>query len=174
MMLLQLYFAFLKMGFFSIGGGYVMLSLIEREIITKRGWLSLSEFVDVLAISEMTPGPFAINSATFIGYRLAGFWGSLAATVGVITPSIILVLLAATLLKRFYQNQWVQAAFTGLRPAVISLIAGAAILVIRTAISDLTSVAIALGTFALLVLTRLHPILILALSALARIIINLF
>ncbi|HZK24695.1 MAG TPA: chromate transporter [Oscillospiraceae bacterium] len=173
MILLQLYLAFLKMGFFSIGGGYVMLSLIETEIITIRGWLSLPEFVDILAISEMTPGPIAINSATFIGYRIAGFWGSAVATAGVITPSIILVLLAATFLKRFYQNQWVQAAFSGLRPAVIGLIAGAAIFVTRTALVDLPSVGIALGAFILLVFTRLHPILVLALSALAGILINL-
>lgn len=173
MIILQLYLAFMKMGFFSIGGGYVMLSLIEEEIIGTHGWLTLTEFVDILAISEMTPGPIAINSATFIGYRIAGFWGSAFATAGVITPSIILVLLAATLLKRFYQNHWVQAAFSGLRPAVIGLIAGAAIFITRTSLVDLPSFLIALAAFALLILTRLHPIFVLALSALAGIILNL-
>ncbi|NLZ39510.1 MAG: chromate transporter [Firmicutes bacterium] len=170
MILLQLYLAFAKMGFFSIGGGYVMLSLIENEIINARGWLTSAEFVDILAISEMTPGPIAINSATFIGYRVAGVMGSIIATIGVITPSILLVLLAATLFKRFYQNSWVQAAFSGLRPAVIGLIAGAAIFITRTALIDLPSIIIALGAFLLLILTRLHPIAVLAFSALAGVI----
>ncbi|NLZ93074.1 MAG: chromate transporter [Firmicutes bacterium] len=169
MILLQLYLAFVKMGFFSIGGGYVMLSLIEKEIINVRGWLTSAEFVDVLAISEMTPGPIAINSATFIGYRVAGVLGSAAATIGVITPSLLLVLLAATLLKRFYQNTWVQAVFSGLRPAVIGLIAGAAIFITRTTLINVPSVIIALGAFILLIFTRLHPILVLTLSALAGI-----
>ncbi|MCR3921161.1 MAG: chromate transporter [Firmicutes bacterium] len=174
MMILQLYLTFLKIGLFGIGGGYVMLSLIEREIIEVQGWLTLAEFVDILAIAEMTPGPISINAATFIGYTTAGFWGSAFATAGVITPSIILVLLVATLLKKFYQNKWVQAAFSGLRPAVISLIAGATIFVARTALIDISSILIALTAFALLVFTRLHPILVLLLSAVAGIFLNIY
>jgi chromate transporter len=173
LILLELYFAFLRIGLFSIGGGYVMLPLIQKEIIINQGWLTLTEFVDILAIAEMTPGPVAINSATFIGYSTAGFWGSFFATAGVVTPSIVLMILAATFLRHFYENRWVQAAFSGLRPAVIALISGAAIFVARAAIVDLPSILLGTAVFALLVFTRLHPILVLALSAVAGIIIYL-
>lgn len=173
MILVQLYIAFLKIGLFSIGGGYVMLPLIQREIIDAHAWLTLTEFVDILAIAEMTPGPVAINSATFIGYRIGGVLGSVFATAGVVTPSVILMILAATLLDRFYENRWVQAAFFGLRPAVIALIAGAAIFVARAAFVDIPSLLFGVAAFAILVFTRLHPILVLGLSALAGILIFL-
>lgn len=167
MILLQLYLAFLRIGLFSIGGGYVMLPLIQKEIIETHSWLSLAEFVDILAIAEMTPGPVAINSATFIGFRTGGFWGAVFATAGVVTPSVAFMLLAATILHHFYENRWVQAALSGLRPAVIALIAGAAIFVARAALVDIPSVLFGLVALALLVFTRLHPIFVLALAALA-------
>lgn len=170
MILLKLFFAFFKIGIFSIGGGYVMLPLIEKEIINTHGWLTLVEFVDIVAIAEMTPGPIAINSATYIGYRTAGYFGSAAATAGVVAPSLLLVLLAATILKRFYQNEWVQAGFSGLRPAVVALITGAAIFIGRTAITDLAAAIIAASALLLLLKTRLHPILVLVLAALGGII----
>ncbi|MDW7651097.1 MAG: chromate transporter [Bacillota bacterium] len=173
MIVLELYFAFLKIGLFSIGGGYVMLPLIQKEIIENQGWLSLTEFVDILAVAEMTPGPVAINSATFIGYSTGGFWGAAFATAGVVTPSIILIVLAVRLFNHFYENHWVQAAFTGLRPAVIALITGAAIFVAQTSVTDITSILLGAGAFTLLIYTQLHPILVLALSALAGIIIYL-
>ncbi|NLN06937.1 MAG: chromate transporter [Firmicutes bacterium] len=171
MILLQLFFAFFKIGIFSIGGGYVMLPLIEKEIITAHGWLTLAEFVDIVAIAEMTPGPIAINSATYIGYRTAGFFGSAVATAGVVTPSLLLVLLAATILKQIYRHEWVQAAFGGLRPAVVALIARAAIFIGQTSIQDLAAAAIAASALLLLLKTRLHPIMVLVLAALGGIII---
>jgi chromate transporter len=164
---LSLYAAFLKIGLFSIGGGYVMLPLIQREIIEVRGWLSLAEFLDILAVAEMTPGPVAINSATFIGYQTGGFWGAVFATAGVVTPSIVLMILAALFLKHFYENRWVQGVFSGLRPAAIALIAGAAIFVTRAAVADLTSAAFFAVALGLLLLTKLHPIVVLAMSAAA-------
>ncbi|EEG78951.1 chromate transporter [Dethiobacter alkaliphilus] len=173
MIILQLYMAFLKIGMFSIGGGYVMLPLIQKEIIENYGWLTQTEFVDIIAIAEMTPGPVAINSATFIGYQTAGIWGAAFATAGVVTPSLVLMVLAAKMINRFYENRWVQAAFGGLRPAVIALIAGAAIYVAGTAITDYISVIFGLAAFALLIFTKLHPIVVLAISAVAGIIIYL-
>jgi chromate transporter len=169
----ELYLAFLKIGMFSIGGGYVMLPLIQKEIIENHGWLTLSEFVDILAVAEMTPGPVAINSATFIGYRTGGFWGAALATAGVVTPSVILMILAGTLLHRYYENRWIKGAFIGLRPAVIALIAGAAIFVARTAITDVVSVLFFVAVLGMLLFTRLHPILVLALSAVAGILVYL-
>jgi chromate transporter len=158
---------------FSIGGGYVMLPLIQKEIIEAHGWLTLPEFVDILAIAEMTPGPIAINSATFIGFQTGGIWGAVLATAGVVTPSTVLMILAASILKRFYENSWVQAAFSGLRPAVIALIIGAAVFVGRAALVDTLSVVIGAVVFVLLVFTRLHPIIVLLLSAAAGIVLYL-
>ena len=173
MILLQLYFTFFKIGLFSIGGGYVMLPLIQREIIEAQGWLTLPEFVDILAIAEMTPGPIAINSATFIGFHTGGIPGAMLATAGVVTPSLIIMVLAASILKRFYENSWVQAAFRGLRPAVIALIIGAAIFVGRASFVDSLSVFIGAAVFVLLVFTRLHPIIVLLLSAAAGLVLYL-
>jgi chromate transporter len=173
MIVLQLYMVFFKIGLFSIGGGYVMLPLIQKEIIEHYGWLTLTEFIDILAIAEMTPGPVAINSATFIGFRTGGFFGAALATAGVVTPSLVLMILAAGLLQHFYENRWVQAAFTGVRPAAIALISGAAVFVGRTSLVDLPSLAIGTAAFALFIFTQLHPILILLLSALTGIIIYL-
>ena len=172
-MIISLYFAFLKIGLFSIGGGYVMLPLIQKEIMENRGWLTLAEFVDILAVAEMTPGPVAINSATYIGYQTSGFWGAAFATAGVVTPSIILMILAAMFLKHFYENRWVKGAFSGLRPAAIALIAGAAIFVARAAIVDITSAILFIAVLALLLLTRLHPIVVLCMSAVAGLLIYL-
>lgn len=150
-----------------------MLPLIQKEMIEVQNWLTLAEFVDILAIAEMTPGPIAINSATFIGFRTAGIWGAIFATAGIVTPSLAVMILAATVLRHFYKNSWVQRAFWGLRPAVIALIFTAAYLIAQTAITGLTSLLLALAAFALLLFTRLHPIAVLALSAAAGIIIYL-
>lgn len=173
MFFLQLYLAFLKIGFFSIGGGYVMLPLIQKEIIERHGWLAFSEFVDILAVAEMTPGPVAINSATYIGYRTGGILGAALATAGVVTPSLVLMVLSAAFLKHFYENRWVQASLQGLRPAVIALIIGAALFVAQAAVVDIPAAALGAGTFLLLVFTGLHPILVLFLSALAGLFIYL-
>ncbi|MBS3947797.1 MAG: chromate transporter [Dethiobacter sp.] len=167
MILFELYLAFLKIGLFSIGGGYVMLPLIQKEIIERHGWLTLAEFVDILAIAEMTPGPIAINSATFIGFRTGGILGAALATAGVVTPSVVLMILAAAFLRRFYENRWVQAAFHGLRPAVIALIISAAVFVARASLTDLASAALGGAVFLLLIFTKLPPVPVLLLAALA-------
>lgn len=169
MIILELYLSFLKIGTFSIGGGYVMLPLIQQEIIENRAWLTLSEFLNILAIAEMTPGPVAINSATFIGYQTGGFWGAAFATAGVVTPSLVLMVTAATLLNHFYENRWIQASLDGLRPAVLALIAGAAIFVAKSAVTDILSVIFFLTVMALLLFTRIHPVLALLLAAAAGI-----
>lgn len=170
MIILELYLSFLKIGTFSIGGGYVMLPLIQQEIIENRAWLSLPEFLNILAIAEMTPGPVAINSATFIGYQAGGFWGAAFATAGVVTPSLVLMVAAASLLNHFYQNRWVRAALDGLRPAVLALIASAAIFVAESAVTNIMSAIFFLAVMALLLLTRLHPVLVLLLAAAAGLI----
>lgn len=162
MLILQVFISFLKIGLFSFGGGYVMLPLIENEVIRTNTWLTYSEFINIIAIAEMTPGPIAINLATFVGFRIAGVPGALASTLGVVLPSLLIILIVAKFLQKFYSLPLVQAVFKGLRPAVIALISLAAITIIRSTVtlSDLRSVFIALASFLLLSFTRINPILI--------------
>ncbi|UNC90972.1 chromate transporter [Candidatus Contubernalis alkaliaceticus] len=169
MLLLNIFMSFLKVGLFSFGGGYVMLPLIEKEVIRTNAWLTYNEFIDIIAIAEMTPGPIAINLATFVGFRVGGIPGALASTLGVVLPSFVIILIIARFLQKFYKLPLVQAAFKGLRPAVIALISLAAITIIQSTVTleDLRSVFIALGSFLLLSLTRLNPILIIMAAGVA-------
>ncbi len=139
-----------------------MLPLIEKEIITAHGWITYAQFIDIIAIAEMTPGPVAINLATFVGYRIAGVPGALASTTGVIIPSLFLIIIISKFLQKFYELPVVQSVFRGLRPAVIALITLAAIMVIRTSVTfqDLKSIGILLATFLILTYTRINPILV--------------
>lgn len=125
MIYLQLFLSFLQVGLFSIGGGYAAMPLIQNEAVTKHGWLTLSEFTDLITIAEMTPGPIAVNSATFVGIRIAGFSGALIATFGCILPSIIIVSVLAFVYYRFKNLSVLQSVLSSLRPAVVALIAGA-------------------------------------------------
>jgi chromate transporter len=130
--LIELFLIFAKIGLFTIGGGYAMIPLITQEI-TQRNWLTLEGVIDIIAISEMTPGPFAINSATFIGVQQMGLLGAAFATIGVITPSFIIVVLVAKYFAKVKDHPIVQAILTGLRPAVIGLIASSTFMIIQNA-----------------------------------------
>lgn len=133
MVLFKLLFTFIKIGFFSFGGGYAMIPLIQREI-ESNGWLSAREFVDIIAIAEMTPGPIAVNSATFVGFKTAGFWGGLVATIGVAIPSLLLILIISQFFFKFQKHPFNIMIFYGIRPVIAGLIATAAIFVAETAI----------------------------------------
>lgn len=163
-LILQLYWAFLKIGLFSFGGGYTMLPLIEAEVIEK-GWISVSEFIDIIAIAEMTPGTIAVNSATFIGYHIAGFPGSLVATTAVITPSVILLLLFGHTLLKMKNNPHSEAVLKGLRPAFISLIAMAGVFIGQNSLIDFPSSLIFVVLFTVILLRKVSPFLIIAAGA---------
>lgn len=121
-LLLTVFWVFFRIGAFTFGGGYAMLPLISEETVNKRKWISESDILDIVAIAESTPGPVAINSATFVGYRVAGFWGSFFATLGVVTPSFVIILLISYVLKEFRSIKAVQYAFNGIRAGVLALI----------------------------------------------------
>lgn len=124
----QLLLVYLKVGLFGFGGGYAMLSLIQNEIVTKHAWLTEQQFTDIIAVSQVTPGPIGINSATYVGYSVTGsVWGSILATVAVCIPSFIMVIAIALAFAKVRHNRWVDAAFTGIRPASVGLIAAAAL-----------------------------------------------
>ncbi len=125
MLCLNLFLSFLQIGLFSIGGGYAALPLIQNQVVDLHGWLTLPEFVDVISIAEMTPGPIAVNSATFVGTKIAGTPGALVATLGCILPSCVIVLLLAFLYQKYKKMTVMRGILTGIRPTVIALIASA-------------------------------------------------
>ena len=131
MIYLKLFFSFLKIGMFSVGGGYAAMPLIQSEVVSGHGWLSMGEFTDLITIAEMTPGPIAVNSATFVGIRIAGVPGAFAATFGCIFPSCIIVSLLAFIYRKYKNVSVLQNILAGLRPAVVALIAGAGISLLR-------------------------------------------
>lgn len=149
--LFALYWSFLKVGLFTIGGGYAMIPLMEAEIINVHGWLSPAEFLDIIAVAEMTPGPISINAATFIGYTMAGVTGSLIATLGVITPSLVLLLLLSRILIKLIQNPGADSFLNGLRSALVALILLASFNLGQTAVIDLSTALI----FAVLLIASL-------------------
>ena len=120
---LQLFVSFLKIGGFTIGGGMAMVPLMEAEIVDRRRWLTREEFLDIFAVAQAMPGIFAVNMASHIGYKISGLRGGIIASLGNILPSLVIILLVAFFFRAFRDNRWVEAAFRGLRPAVVALIA---------------------------------------------------
>lgn len=120
--LLKIFSVFFKLGTFSFGGGYAMVLMIQREVVDKQKWLTLEEFIPMLALAQSAPGPMVVNTAIIVGYRLQKKWGALLAAVGAILPAFIIMLVIALLFSRVADNEIVQRAFMGIRPAVASLI----------------------------------------------------
>lgn len=190
---LQLFWAYVKIGIFGFGGGYAMLSLVEKSVVTP-GWVSETMFTDIVAISQMTPGPIGINSATYIGYvaphtvnpeltsPMWGVLGSVIATLAVTLPSFFLVLYSAHFIRRHQESGAIKAIFSGLRPVVVGLIASAAIMLMNAANFNprgiswqlWTNIAICAVAFSLVFFPinfkgktiRLHPILVIILAGL--------
>jgi chromate transporter len=169
MIYLQLFWTYFKIGLFGFGGGYAMLSFIQYETVEKHGWLSNAEFTDIVAVSQMTPGPIGINSATYIGYVVTGnVCGSLIATLAVCLPSFIIVLLIAQNYGKFRSNRYVNDAFKGLRPTTIGLIAAATLLLMnKENFIDYQSIFIFIIAFILTKFAKIHPILMIVLTALS-------
>lgn len=132
MIYLELFYTFFKIGLFGFGGGYAMLSLIQGEVVTRHSWLSAQEFTDIIAISQMTPGPIGINSATYVGYASTGsVWGSVVATFAVVLPSFILMLAISKFFLKYQKHPVVESIFKGLRPAIVGLLAAAALVLMN-------------------------------------------
>ena len=179
MIYLQLFFSFLQIGLFSFGGGYAAMPLIQGQVVDIHGWLEMSEFTDLITISQMTPGPIAINSATFVGIKIAGIPGALVATAGCILPACIIVTLIAKLYLKYRDMAVLQGVLTSLRPAVVAMIASAGISVLITAfwgedtVIDLLQtnwilVVIFLLCVLLLRKTKMNPILVMVLAGVIK------
>ena len=179
MIYLELFWSFLKIGLFSFGGGYAAMPLIQEQVVSSHNWLSMAEFTDLITISQMTPGPIAINSATFVGIKIAGIPGALVSTIGCILPSCIIVMLIAKLYLKYRTVNMLQSVLNSLRPAVVAMIASAGISVVITAFwgsAELISLA---GTNWILVITfaacvvllrkfRMNPILVMVLAGVVK------
>lgn len=140
-MLIKLFISFLKIGLFSFGGGYAALALIQQEVVVENGWLALGEFNDLITISQMTPGPIALNSATFVGQRVAGFPGSLAASLGCILPSAIIVGSLSYFYKKYKDLDSLNEVLKFLRPAIVVMVLIAGLDILQTALFDINPVA---------------------------------
>lgn len=169
MIYFQLLYVYLKVGFFGFGGGYSMLSLIFSEIVVKHQWLTDVELTDITAISQMTPGPIAINSATYVGYTITGsIWGAILATVAVCMPCMTLMILLARFYLKLRDNKYISSAMEGMKPMVIAMIASAALLLLSSPETcvDHWSWIILIASFVLCLL-KVNPILLIVLSGLA-------
>lgn len=176
MIFFELFWTFFKIGAFTFGGGYAMLPLIQEVVLTK-GWAEPEALINFIAVSESTPGPFAINMATYIGAEQGGIFGAACATLGVVTPSFIIILLVARFFEKFKESRIVKGCMSGLKPAVVGLI-GAALLSVAATVfipegftlsifTDLqTYLSLAIfGVSAFLAFRKIHPIAIICLSA---------
>ena len=128
MQLLQLLWTFIIIGFFSFGGGYGMISFIQKEVVIKHTWITANEFTNMIAISQATPGPIAVNTATYVGYKIGGFWGACVANIGLIIPAFLLVISLVLFIKKYQKSNLLQHALTGLKPMTVALILGSGIL----------------------------------------------
>lgn len=174
--LLQLVWSYLKIGFFGFGGGYAMLSLIHSEVVVRNEWLTNGEFSDIIAISQMTPGPIALNSATYIGYEVAGVLGSMVATTAVCIPALTLMMLLTRFFLKLHNNRYVQSVVLAMRPVVVGMIMSAALLLIFPHSDDGRSFIDGWSwlIFALALLgsaKKINPILIIVVSGIAGVVI---
>jgi chromate transporter len=154
----DIFVTFFKIGLFTFGGGYAMIPLIEKEIVEKKRWIEREEITDIIAVSESIPGAIAINSATFVGFKIFGRKGAVTAALGVIMPSFFIIAIIAAFFSKFSDNLIVKAAFAGIRPAVVALIVLAAYKVGKTAIKDKIGLIVAIVGFVLVIGFSIHAI----------------
>lgn len=156
--LIELFISFFKVGIMTFGGGISMLPILEGEIVDKKNWATKEELLDYYAVGQCTPGIIAVNTATFIGHKQKGIWGGIFATLGVITPSVIIILIIASFLKNFTDIPFVQSAFNGIRVAVCALVISSVIGLIKKGIKDYIGIIIALITFIIVAFFPVSPV----------------
>ena len=162
----QLFVTFFKIGAFTFGGGYAMIPLIQREVSEKRKWITDEEILEVVAIAESTPGPIAINSATFVGYKTCGFWGSFACTLGVVLPSFLIILCISGILEIVKDYRAVKYAFMGIRAGVLALILKALIKMYKACPKGIVSYIVMGISFILAAVVKIDVIIVVIICAL--------
>ena len=170
-LLLELFLTFVLIATFSFGGGYGMLSFIQKELVFKHGWLTAAEFTDMVALSQMTPGPIAVNSATYAGYKLAGLPGAVSATIGLMVPAIILVLVVGRILAKYHEHPITGSILAGLKPATVSLLTASALSIGFQSIIDIYSVIVFLIAFFLMHKCKVSQILLIIIGGILGILV---
>lgn len=153
-----LFWTFFKIGLFTFGGGYAMLPMIEREIVEKKGWMDGDTVSDMVAVAEATPGPIAVNMATFVGCRRAGFLGALVSTLGLVLPSFVIIIAISVFLSFFQDNVWVESAFHGIRAGVVALVINAGIKMTKRVDKAVATVLLTVLTFVLATITKIDVV----------------
>ncbi len=177
MIYLQLLYTYLKIGFFGFGGGYAILSFIQHEVVVNQGWISAGEMADIIALSQMTPGPVAINTATYTGYVVGGVWGAMIATAAVCAPALTLMVLVTRSFLKLRDNQYVKNAMTAMRPVIAAMVASAGIVMIIPSeqsgnnFGDIWSWVLCATAFWASFVKRISPIIIIIAAAVAGIVI---
>ena len=166
----QLFLSFLKIGAFTFGGGYAMIPLIQREVVDGKKWLTEGDIADVIAIAETTPGPIAINAATFVGYKTDGIRGAIAATAGVVIPSFVIIVLVALLFQKYMANEIVANAFWGIRVAVLGLMIKACLSMFKQCPKNVISYLVAALAFVLVGFVNINALIIIIGAAFAGIV----
>ena len=184
MIYLELFWSFFKIGLLSIGGGYAAMPIIQNQVIDIHHWLTMTQFTDIITIAEMTPGPIAVNSATFVGIRITGPLGAVIATLGCITPSLLIVSLLAYIYYRYKNVSALQSVLASLRPAVVALIAGAGLSIFKLVVFQGNVAALAsvnwagvlifVAAFVALRTFKINPILTMLCCGAANLFVNLF
>lgn len=163
--LLRLFLTFMKIGGFTFGGGYAMIPLIQRETVEKHQWITDDDILEIIAIAESTPGPIAINAATFVGFRTCGFWGAFCATFGMVVPSFVIITLISRVLQQFQELRVVRYAFMGIRAGVLALILKALWGMYRKCPKHLMAYVIAAVAFVLAAVVKVNIVLVVLLCA---------
>lgn len=158
--LADLFLTYFRVGAVTFGGGYAMIPILEREIVKKKNWVTEEELLDYYAISQCTPGVIAVNAATFVGYKMKGVLGAIVATLGVITPSIIIITIIANMLSAFSENTYVESAFRGISIAVCALVLTTIIKLLKKNVKNIFSVFMAAGAFVAIGILNLSPIIV--------------
>ncbi len=169
-LIIQIFLTFFKIGPTTFGGGYAMIPMIEREVVAKKKWVKHEDITDIFAIAESIPGAIAINSATFIGYQIAGRKGAIAALLGILLPTFMIVILLSIGFLYVQGNPRVDAAFQGIRPAIVALITYAGYKIGQTAIYDKTTIVTMILTVCALLMLKIHPVLIILIGMLTGLI----
>lgn len=165
----QMFITFFKIGAFTIGGGYAMLPLIENEVVNKKSWIERDEYLDMIALAQSAPGPIAINTSVFVGYKVAGFPGMIATTLGSIIPSLIIIIGVASFFTGIQKSPIVEKVFKGIRPAVVALIAAPIIRMGKSAKINRKTVIIPIAVAIIVAFLKITPIIIIIVSALGGI-----
>jgi len=162
---IHLFSSFVKIGAFTFGGGYAMIPLIQKEVVEKRKWITDQEILEIIAIAESTPGPIAVNAATFIGYKTAGFWGAFFSTMGVILPSFLIIAAISLILRQFESLKAVQYAFQGIRAGILALILKALVSMYKQCPRNKISYAIAAIAFLFVAVFKINALIVIVICA---------